>query len=199
MLIIFFETKLKMLSNTRIHSQNKIIFHNILFILLILFCYSSQAFAEKHYTKLWTQLTIQGSFCSNKNIEYLVDGQLRFFKQNDFLEDGLTEVGLGYKLLPTLSVMMGSKYVFRNHGVNETRIWQQGTIVFIDKTHFKLTSRSMLEEQQIAILKPPLLRHGIGIKIFERFMQSCLLDNTIQIALFLMIQTTVKCFKSRLL
>lgn len=123
----------------------------ILVMLLLNNCYCSSALAELQKAGLWNDLTLVGYFPEDNKFEYLLNGQLRWLNQQHYFQTGIFQTGLGYKVLPKLSLWGGYQWESGNQIRNTAavnRLWQQTSWNIISNDNFIFDNRNRLEERE---------------------------------------------------
>lgn len=116
-----------------------------LIVLLLVFCIP--AFAVIDQWKLWGGLDITGSLFGNPNLLYDFFPQTRTNLTTDQYDETHTEAGIGYKVLPSVSLWLGYTSVLPGIVPEENDVWQQVMWTLINQDHFTLLSRTRLEER----------------------------------------------------
>lgn len=114
---------------------------------------TAPVFAETtHHFKQWNNLTLIGAFSKESKFRYYLEPNFRFNDKNKIFDEGILYAGLGYQLIPRLTVFAGDAELvskLRNGSyARENRLWQQLLGDVVSEDHVMLINRTRLEERK---------------------------------------------------
>jgi hypothetical protein len=102
--------------------------------------------------RLWLQIGTQGNFQQDSKWLYFIEQHFRFFNPDNFYDQFVSRMALGYQLTPRVSLWQGydfaPTYIAADNTIKtEQRSWQQLTWDLTKSTNAKISLRSRLEQR----------------------------------------------------
>lgn len=119
----------------------------------VLFSMALIANAASSDFQLWSNITLTAPLIAGTHFRYWLETQERFGEEVSRLSQALVRPGVGYELMPGMSLWFGYAWIFTTAPFatpsnEENRIWQQ--LMWTKKySHSKLILRTRLEERYL--------------------------------------------------